>query len=1008
MSRIDDLIRQHSPDGVEFQPLGEVGQFERGSGIQKSDFVEEGVGCIHYGQIHTHYGTWATETKSFVTPEQAERTRRAKSGNLVIATTSEDDEAVGKAVAWLGTEEVAVSTDAFIYRHSLDPKYVAYYFQTEQFHAQKRRHVTGTKVRRIAGGALAKIRIAVPPLEVQAEIVRVLDLFQSLEAELEARRRQYAHYRDSLLAFAERNIRWVTLADVCRTVSAGGTPLSTRSDCYDGDIPWLRTQEVRYADILDTDVKITQAGLDGSSARWVPPNCVIVAISGAGVTRGRVAVNRVPLTTNQHCCALEIEPDKAHYRYVYYWLVKHYEGLRSRGQGLLLLLQERITSVEPRRLAKVLAAAGCDWEVRTVEADERGTFLHSKFVLARCGVEDVCLQGSPNMSTPALLRSHLAGNIELANLLVGPSGVFDHLVSTLNLSPKPRAIEELGLELVKDDDADEVPNGPRVARLVWRAPSLTGVFDRRVEDPPTLYIGEVAVDDVTWELVDEGDGSTSFKATLGEQGCDLLARVAAVWFEFAEDQSPAAFPYHLNALIARASGQGRTDLLEHAGDFDLEDEELEQLLAQLDEVLVVDGNSLWRLLRKTPERLPEDGDAEQLDYADIDWDSVLAHPKLAQYRSWRRSTSEQTGLGLLLSSIAGRFKQDVEARRGGGELPSSGEILDPDLPFSEMQPEDEDAADSEEEDRSRRRLGARARVKRQFHSFIRRFVKGLADEQFVEHVGSSVVIPSYVVFNHLCWKLSQLEITDPLTTVTAQAELWRFFWAAPDSTGYLASLSEQEQLLALDILDAHHSEAVLLCSLFKAYDDVWYLGTDRDVAEVRDVWRTILQHSLWQPTAEAVADAATVLEPACESTQELVENLQGLAEYATSQEAIRFIEARLGVSSGRVRSSEVRVSRGSLGLQNVQSFIVDDPVARLEPGSASDTLGALRELLDEDHQDYIRVELPAANIVAFADFTTGTYVYADRNTDDEINLDPPAAPAPPWQSAVEALVQLAG
>ena len=675
---------------------------------------------------------------------------------------------------------------------------------------------------------------------------------------------------------------------------------------------------------------------------------------------------------------------------------------------LVLLLQERITSVDPRRLARVLADAGCESEVRTVEADERGTFLHAKFVLARCGDDDVCLQGSPNMSTPALLRAHPAGNIEMAKLLVGPSGTFDHLISTLNLSPEPRAIAELGLGLAEDDDAEEVPHGPRAARLIWRAPFLTGVFEGNIEDPPTLYIGEVAVDDVTWELTDESDGSTSFKATLGEHGCALLARVAAVWFEFEEYHSPAAFPYHLNALIALAAGQGRTDLLEHAGDFDLEDEELEQLLAQLDEVLVVDGNSLWRLLKRTPERPPEDGDTEQLDYADIDWDAVLTHPKLAQYRSWTQSTSEQTGLGLLLSSIAGRFKQEVEARRGGGDLPSSDGIVDPDLLFGEEQPEDEDAADAEEEDRSRRRMGARARVKRQFHSFIRRFVSGLADEQFVEHVGSSVVIPSYVVFNHLCWKLSQLEITDPLTTVTAQAELWRFFWGGPDTPGYLASLSEAEQLLALDILDAHHSEAVLLCSLFKAYDDAWYLGTDSDVAEVRDVWRTILQHSLWQPTTEAVADAATALEPSCESVQELVENLRDLAEYATPQEAVRFIEARLGVSSGRVRSSEVRVNRGSLGQQNVRSFIVDDPGARLEPGSASDTLGALRELIDEEHQDYIRVELPAANVVAFADFTTGTYVYADRNTDDIVDLDPPSAPPPPWQPGVDALIQLAG
>jgi len=204
MSCIDDLIRQHSPDGVQTRPIGEIGVLVRGNGIQKSDFVAEGVGCIHYGQIHTHYGTWATETKSFVSAQLAAKTRLADPGDLVIATTSEDDEAVGKAVAWLGSESVAVSTDAFILRHSMDPKFVAYFFQTEQFQAQKRRHVTGTKVRRISGEALAKINIPVPPLEVQREIVRVLDLFQSLEAELEAeleaRRRQYAHYRDSLLS----------------------------------------------------------------------------------------------------------------------------------------------------------------------------------------------------------------------------------------------------------------------------------------------------------------------------------------------------------------------------------------------------------------------------------------------------------------------------------------------------------------------------------------------------------------------------------------------------------------------------------------------------------------------------------------------------------------------------------------------------------------------------------------------------------------------------------------
>jgi type I restriction enzyme S subunit len=184
----------------------------RGTGIQKSDFTETGVGCIHYGQIHTHYGTWANETKSFISTEFAVRLRKARTGDLVIATTSEDDEAVAKAVAWLGNEDVAVSTDAYIFRHTLNPKYVSYFFQAEQFQQQKKPHITGTKVRRISGDSLAKIRIPVPSAEEQERIVAILDKFDALvndlssglPAEIKARRQQYEHYRDRLLSFPEK------------------------------------------------------------------------------------------------------------------------------------------------------------------------------------------------------------------------------------------------------------------------------------------------------------------------------------------------------------------------------------------------------------------------------------------------------------------------------------------------------------------------------------------------------------------------------------------------------------------------------------------------------------------------------------------------------------------------------------------------------------------------------------------------------------------------------------
>ena len=196
---------------VEHLPMGNerVGTFTRGGGLQKKDFADTGVGCIHYGQIYTHYGTYAHTTKSFVSGEFAKKARMAKPGDLVITTTSENDEDVCKAVAWLGDEDIAVSSDACFYSHKLNPKFVAYFFQTEQFQKQKRIYITGAKVRRVNADNLAKILIPVPSAEEQDRVVEILDKFDTLTTslseglprEIKLRQQQYEYYRDLLLSF---------------------------------------------------------------------------------------------------------------------------------------------------------------------------------------------------------------------------------------------------------------------------------------------------------------------------------------------------------------------------------------------------------------------------------------------------------------------------------------------------------------------------------------------------------------------------------------------------------------------------------------------------------------------------------------------------------------------------------------------------------------------------------------------------------------------------------------
>ena len=236
MSELKRLMDTLCPDGVEYKKLGDIAVISRGGSLQKSDFQETGVPCIHYGQIYTKYDLFTSKTLTFISPERAKRQKMAEPGDIVMAVTSENLEDVCKCVAWLGQEKVAVSGHTAIIHHNQNTKFLTYYFQTEAFFAQKRKLAHGTKVIEITPSRLNDVIVPVPPLAVQSEIVRLLDNFTALTAaltaELAARKIQYEHYRDALLTFPApaddigklgglNNIQWMKLGDIC-DLSAGG------------------------------------------------------------------------------------------------------------------------------------------------------------------------------------------------------------------------------------------------------------------------------------------------------------------------------------------------------------------------------------------------------------------------------------------------------------------------------------------------------------------------------------------------------------------------------------------------------------------------------------------------------------------------------------------------------------------------------------------------------------------------------------------------------------------
>ncbi|AZU86475.1 restriction endonuclease subunit S [Escherichia coli] len=216
-------------DGVEVEwlPLGELGELVRGNGLPKSDFTESGVPAIHYGQIYTFYGLSTETTKSFVSHETAKKLKKVNSGDVVITNTSENFTDVGKALVYLGKEQAVTGGHATIFKpnSTIIGKYFAYFTQTDSFANEKRKYSKGTKVIDVSASDMAKITIPIPcpgnpekSLAIQSEIVRILDKFTALTAELTAelnmRKKQYNYYRDQLLSFKEGEVEWKTLGEI--------------------------------------------------------------------------------------------------------------------------------------------------------------------------------------------------------------------------------------------------------------------------------------------------------------------------------------------------------------------------------------------------------------------------------------------------------------------------------------------------------------------------------------------------------------------------------------------------------------------------------------------------------------------------------------------------------------------------------------------------------------------------------------------------------------------------
>ena len=322
MSKLDELLRELCPDGVEYKKLVDAVSIERGKRVVRSQLSIRGKYPVYQNSLtplgyHTDYNYNANTT-------------------FIIVAGAAGEIGFSDKAFWAADDCLTV-----VCPENVLNRYIYHLLLNNQ--NQLASKVRKASIPRLSKSAIENLMIPIPPLDVQREIVRMLDSYtesvvelqRQLTAELTARKTQYSFYREKLLDKTEMKALMVEIANLGKW-SGGKTPSMAEKKYWEsGTIPWVSSKDVKQPILSDTIDHITNAAVDEASMTVYPAGSVAI-VTRSGILRHTFPVTYIPFetTVNQDIKIL-VTKEGISSRYVSHALQAYGESIRrtTKKQG---------------------------------------------------------------------------------------------------------------------------------------------------------------------------------------------------------------------------------------------------------------------------------------------------------------------------------------------------------------------------------------------------------------------------------------------------------------------------------------------------------------------------------------------------------------------------------------------------------------------------------------------------------------------------------------------------